>query len=274
MGFFTTRADPDEQRIRAYLAEGHDGPRTDWLASAAVLRIAETPIAAPSRSGTVVALPDLQPATRLVRELMAQDRELSAWITRKMVVQLNSVLQYAMTGDFATDFATAFAEMGLVSEPGAVRFARPHDLPREQADGAKAMADIVICLMTILVTPAAERPRQAGWDVFVNLYTQRTEESESLAYDLIAWMAVMSARLRNTDRFTRPVPYFGAEWRHVPRLTAAGWYPNPGKHGQLVDGVPAFQRRWDGRGWTQQVRMRTGRQWQTADITLFHAPTD
>src|SRR4051794_34766791 len=137
--------DPDDERVRAYLSEGQSGPRTDWLAAAAVVRIAATPVAARERYGEAVGVRELAPATELVRELMIQDRDLSAWIARKSVVQLKAVIGGAMSGDFARDFAEAFAAMGVEfpNGQGEARFigdggARFSDLER---DAAQAFAD-------------------------------------------------------------------------------------------------------------------------------------
>lgn len=286
MGFLQrlTGPDPDEERIRAYLAGGLLGPRTEWLAWGAVARIAETPAASPEQFGTVVTVRELAPVAELVRGSMAQDRDLSAWIARKSLVNLNALLGAAMDGGFASSFELGFAGMGLESPEGqgGVTFsaAAGADVPESDAEAARALADIVIMLMTVVAAPKDERPRLPGWGLFVDLYTGASgADVETTAYDITAWTGVLVARLLNTGRFTRDLPLLSqamkdAATKGVPRLTVAGWYPNPPKQGEIVNGVPAFQRYWDGSGWTDRVRVRSGRDWTTGEYSLHDPPVD
>jgi Protein of unknown function (DUF2510) len=280
MGFLRNliTEDPDDVRVRAYLAEGPPGPRTDWLAANASLRIAGTPIAQRERLGEVVTVPDLAPSSEVVRQVMAQDRDLSAWVARKAVMQLKAVLSGAITGDLAGDFRLGFAAMGLeIPDRGQVGFLDGNSaksLSDTQAEAAKAMGNLTIEMMKILVTPAQERPRLAGWDFYVDLYTGGSgQDVETMAYDLTAWVSVLVARLLNEGRVP-PVPFLTAEFRHVPRLQEAAWYPNPAKHGEIVNGVATLQRYWDGQRWTDRVRIRDTSGWQTGSFSLHDRPSD
>lgn len=272
------KTDPEETRVREYLAQGPPGPRTEWLMWRCVHRMGELPIAAAEHFGQVVTVADLQPATQAVCEVMQQDRDLSAWIARKAALNLQVLIDGAMPGDFGTSLQRAFSAMGLSSLVGqeGVAFVNGagDGLPHDEANAAKAMGDLVIMMMTILVTPAPERPQTAGWSFFVELYTNTSGDAEERAYDLIAWMAVMIARARAAGAFTADVPFFSPQWARVPRLTEPGWYPNPPKHGEAISGVSQFQRHWDGTRWTDRVRVMTRSGWQVGSDSLHDAPSN
>jgi hypothetical protein len=281
MGFLRGRkeADPDEERIRAYVVAGPPGSRKEWIMWSAVQRIAETRVAARELAGTVVSLAELAPASQIVRDVMSQDRDLTGKLVRKSIVNLKFLLSDGMRDAFPRSFEVAFAAMGLESPEGqgGVIFAAGASggLDDNDAQVAKNLGDLTIMFLQLLLAPAPERPREAGWETYVDLQTGRTgEDGEALSYDLVAWIAVMICRLRNTGQIKSGLPFFEAHFRHIPRLTEAGWYPAPNRACELVDGIAPIQRYWDGARWTDRTRLRSGRDWHEHSLSLHAIPTE
>jgi hypothetical protein len=277
VGFFRTvgSADPDEERIRAYVADGRVGfPREDLLFSAAVLRVAETPVAAANRVGTPLTGTDLVATSEVIRTLMVQDRDLSAKIVRKAARMVSAVVS-GMPGDFGRNFGAAFATMGIDVGDGAgiakLTAGSADRLADSEREPAQALAELVTVLVVMLAQPSEQQRAHPGWSFYSDLYSGASgEDVEGLAYDLIAWIAVMVARLLNKGQIA-PTPVFSSDRKRVPRLTEPGWYPAPNKKTELVDGVAPVQRYWDGSSWTDRIRIRDGRDWQIASVPL-HDP--
>ena len=281
MGFFKNlvATDPETDRIRTYLADAPPGPRQEWLMWSAVQRIAQLPVASASSGGTAVTVADLAPASQIVRDVMEQDRELSAQMVRKAVVSLQHVFGGGMAGDFPESFDAGFATMGLDSPDrggGVVFRGRAGDgIAEDQSAASKSLADFVIMFMQISVSPADERSQQPGWSTYVDLHTRPPGvDFEALAYDLVARVAVLIGRLRNSGQLLDNVSvFFAPVWRRVPALTEAGWYPAPNRTAKLVNGVAPLQRYWDGAAWTDRVRVRSNGDWRTGSFPL-HDPPD
>jgi hypothetical protein len=52
-------------------------------------------------------------------------------------------------------------------------------------------------------------------------------------------------------------------------MTGVGWYPNPQNTGEISGDDVQFERWWNGNDWTDRVRMRQGRGWQEAQMSMF-----
>ncbi len=277
MGIFKRSTDPEAERVLAYLDGAPAGSREEWLHWASVLRVGELPVATAERAGAVVTMSDLAPAVELIRHIMRQDRDLSGKLVRKSIVNLKAVLVGGMHGDFPANFESGVATMGLESLAGAGGVTFTEDsgsgLAAAHAQAARALADLVIALMTVHAAGPDEQPRQAGWKYYVELQTGGSDrDAEEDAYTLSAWSSVLINRLRNTDQLRADVPFFSWPWGYVPELSQAGWYPAPNKTTKLVDGLAPFQRYWDGSRWTDRSRVRAGRDWRTGTDPLHDPP--
>ncbi|MFZ2112254.1 MAG: hypothetical protein WAU77_00830 [Solirubrobacteraceae bacterium] len=274
MGLFnrTVKA-PEDQTSREYLASAPPGPRTTALAASCVLQIAEIPLAGRERFGEVLTVAALEPASELVRNIMIQDRDLSAWIARKSIIQLKYILgSSAMSGDFGRDFDLGWAGVGLLSSSDGpvIHPDSGATLSDEDLGGAVGFGQVVGGLLLLFSTTPEERRSSSGWSVYEDLYTGASgEDAETLGYDITAWVSVLLARLLNTERASN-IPFLGPEYRQAPPLPRPGWYPNPGKTGDITNGDAQFQRFWDG-AWTDRVRIREGREWNEGSLSL-HAP--
>jgi hypothetical protein len=272
VGFFSSlkESNPDDGRIRAYLDGAPPGSRLDWLAWGGFLRVADTPIAAADAFGRPVTVADVRPAAELVRGVMRQDRDLTGPLVRKALVNLKSVVAGMMSGAGEADTARAFEAMGVdLREEGFSDFLPgvAEGFCEEDAAGARALADVVGSLLLLVLTDPRERPALGVWTLYSEFFAAEPGgERETLAYDLVAWIDVLIARLFNTGSATRP-PFLTDQFRHVPELTEPGWYPTPNKNANVVDGVATLQRYWDGI-WTDDVRVKSGRDWKSGSHSL------
>ncbi len=280
MGLFKSQSAADDQTCRDYLAGAPPGPRTTALAASCVVQISETPLATSEQFGRLLTVAELLPASELVGKIMVQDRDLSAWIARKSVVQIKSILGSSlMSGDFARDFDTAFASVGLEAPGGgeirvAPRAVRPPQTDELQAGGAVGLGLTFVGLLNVIVAAPGNRQTSSGWAAYEDLYTDaRREDAETMGYDVTAWVSVLIGRLLNTGRISGEIPLFAEAYRRTPPMRDPGWYPNPGKTGEISDGIAQFQRFWDD-GWTERVRIRDGRKWKEHLLTLHAPPGD
>jgi hypothetical protein len=280
VGFFKRTAEPQEEPTsREYLRIAPPGPRTSTLAASCVVQTRETPLSSAARFGELVTVGALEPISQLVRRIMFQDRDLSAWIARKSIVQLKSVLgSPGMSGDLAADLDAAFAGVGLQAPSGGAVHIDPDSrtgLSDADADGATGLGAAAIgLLVTLTASSAAERRASASWSVYEDLYTGASgKDVEALGYDITAWVSLVLARMLNAGRLADDAPLFGPTYRQAPVMMGPGWYPNPGKVGGIVDGDAALQRFWDG-AWTDRVRIHKDRGWTLATVSLHDPPTD
>jgi hypothetical protein len=241
------------------------------------VQITETPLADREQFGALLTLHELEPASQLVREIMYQDRDLSAWIARKSIVQLKSIFgTQGMSGDFARDFDLGFDGVGVQAPGDHKIFIRQNPtapLEDMRANPAAALGSIVIGLLGTLAAKPGERRSSASWGIYEDLYTGASgDDVEGLGYDITAWVSVLIGRLLNTEQLAS-TPLFGPSYRQAPSMPQPGWYPNPGKTGDIIEGDAQFQRYWDG-AWTDRVRIRKGRHWTEATISLHASPTE
>lgn len=274
MPLFSSRQS-DVETSRRYLASAPPGPRTDVLTSACTQQIRELPVAAASQFGKAVTVAGIEPASGLVREIMYQDRDLSAFIARKIMQHLKVIAMNYMAGTLEENFATFASAMGFTTpaEPNLVIVANDQDtLSAEEVEQASALAKICFSVFRAFMMG-----REAGGEyrLYVKLYTGAPNmDVEAVAYDAIAWTAIAVGRLMNRNLIRPGFPMMTPEFRDVPVMNIPGWYPNPAKLGGLVNGDAAFQRFWDGTAWTDQVRLRQGGRWATGSVSLHAEPID
>lgn len=272
MPLFGSRQSEDETS-RRYLASAPPGPRTEVLTSACTQHVRELPVAAAGQFGKAVTVAGIEPASGLVRKIMYQDRDLSAFVARKIMQHLKVIALDYMSGTLEEDIATFASAMGFVTpaEPDLVGQARD-TLSAEEVKQANALASV-----SFSVLRAFTMGREAGaeYRLYVKLYTGAPDmDAEAVAYDVIAWTAIAIGRLMNRDLVRPGFPMMAPNFRNVPAMDKPGWYPNPPKLGGIVNGDAVFQRFWDGTAWTDQVRIRQGRGWTTGSVSLHDEPTD
>lgn len=265
----------DDETSRRYLASAPPGPRTEVLASACTQQIRELSVAAAGQFGKAVTVAGIEPASSLVRKIMHQDRDLSAFIARKIMQHLKVITLDYMSGTLEENLAAFASAMGFTTPteppPGLVAQARD-TLSPEEVKQANALATISFSVLRafILGREAADEYR-----LYVKLYTGAPDmDVEAVAYDVIAWTAISVGRLMNRNLIRPDFPMMTPNFRDVPAMDKPGWYPNPAKLGGIVNGDAVFQRFWDGAAWTDQVRMRQGRRWAIGSSSLHDEPVD
>lgn len=274
MGLFTRTRPPEDDACRRYLELAPPGPRTGALAASCVLRTMPHPVAA--SYGALLTPADLDAGIEIVREVLRQDRDLSAWIARKAMVQMNFALDGGVNQE---DMSARGLGPGLPLGLQAVGLTLDGDRivvweessASEQVDPASAIATASSAL-AVLHAAVAPDATPAERELYQDLYTGESgRDVESLGYEIAAWASIAVARTANAGLLPQS---FDPAFRDVPAMPAAGWYPNPGKTGPIVQGEAAFQRYWDGAAWTDRARVRQGRDWTTVSLSLHAPPTD
>lgn len=277
MGFFSSRPSLEDQSSRQYLEVAPPGPRTDLLAASCILRTSELPVASADQFGQVVTVAVLAPVSDLVRRIMFQDRDLSAWIVRKSVSYLQWIAENAMSGPFDSNFDVALSSVGLRAPAGLGVHVLDESvqLTDVHREAAISLADLALSVLRALVFSRPDERGSSDWRFYSRLYTgQGIDDVEGLGYDIIAWTSIVVARLLTAGRIVGAVPVFAPEYRAVQAMDTPGWYPNPPKYGGVVSGDAVFQRFWDGKDWTDQVRTRNGRGWEIGTLSLHQEPID
>lgn len=263
----------DEETSRRYLASAPPGPRTEVLTSACTQHIRELPVAAAGQFGKAVTAAGIEPASGLVRKIMHQDRDLNAFIARKIMQHFKVIALNFMSGTLEENIATFESSMGFTTsaEPELVAQARDTLSPEE----VKQVNALAVISFSVLRAFILGREAEAQYRFYAKLYTGAPDmDVESVAYDIIAWTAIAVGRLMNRNLIRPGFPMMTPDFRNVPAMDKPGWYPNPTKLGGIVNGDAVFQRFWDGTAWTDQVRMREGRRWVTGSNSLHGEPID
>lgn len=271
---FGRSREPDDNMGPAYLRAAPPMSRADNISICCAQQAAGLEVAQGAQFGMPLTVSALTPASDLVRTAMSQDRDLSAWIARKSAVMLHAVVAGGMPGTPEENIDNAFgaaglrigAEIALLDENGAVS--------QDESDGARGLGAACLALLKIASSTPAEWSA-ADRRFYANLYTAEDgSDVEGLAYELIAWMSVVVARLNHRGLVSAQMPVFNPAFRRVPELTRAGWYPNPPRFGDTSSGDAQFQRYWDGQ-WTSRVRIKQGRGWTPErTLSLHDPPTD
>lgn len=281
MGFFKRSPPPPEELTsRRYLELAPPGPRTEALASSCVLRMLRTPSSAADRYGELITIDELQSGTSLVRDIMVQDRDLSAWVARKSLVQLNAFLRGQGAGEdmskggWNKNTLLALTAVGIEptgidrSGEAALRISTPGN-PSSEKDQAAAlhMASAALAvLFAALGNPSAREKR-----FYVELYTgEGGKDVETKGYQITAWTSILEGRLINADVLSIR---FQHDYSEIPAMWCAGWYPNPYNTGAIINGDAQVQRFWDGSAWTDRQRILRGGSWTEVVASLHDDPT-
>lgn len=278
MGLFGSRSSA-ETTSQTYLISAPPGPRTEVLASACELQIAELPLAGRAAYGQPLTPAEIESATVVVRHNLRQDQDLSAWIARKVMQHLFVIMSDHMLAPTLEDrFAELFAAVGLRSaeQPDQNRMIELISQP-PTLSGEDAAATIALANLSFAVYRARMLQAEAGgdYDFYVSLFTGEVDDAAELSYGIIAWEGVALGRLTNDGRArVSGLRTFSDEYKRVPAMTVPDWYPNPYKTGAIVSGEASLQRYWDGAAWTDQVRLRDGRGWKSLSASLHDRPTD
>ena len=265
----------DDETSKLYLASAPPGPRTEVLTSACTQQIRELPVAAADQFGKAVTVAGIEPASSLVRKIMHQDRDLSAFIARKIMVHLKAVALSYMAGSLEENMTAFESAMGFTtpaeSQPILTAQARGTCSPEEVKE-ANALAVISFSILRAVIVG---KEAESEYRLYVKLYTGAPDmDAEDVAYDVVAWTAIAIGRLANRNLITPGFPMMAPTFRDVPVMNKAGWYPNPAKIGGIVNGDAVLQRFWDGIAWTDRVRIRQGKRWTTGTDSLHDEPID
>jgi hypothetical protein len=274
------RAD-DTEVSRQYLSGaprllGRPLPRTDNLAIGCIQRVsAEGPGDKHSLGEPLTAL-EMAPLNALVREVMRQDCDLSAWVARKAVIIMRTVIDVGMAGPVNRRLDEVFGAVGLRVQQDVTMVDDASELV-SAAGRDEAIAYGAATLALLKVAGASSKSWEpADRSFYENLYTGADgSDVASLAYDLIAWSAIVLSRLNECGKIgSMAFDYFDPSLAAVPQLTREAWYPNPAKFGDTSTGDAEFQRFWDGENWTPRVRVRQGRSWTEREMSLHATPCD
>ena len=205
---------------------------------------------------------------------MPQDRDLSGWIARKGAVIFHSVFSGGMNGSVGENLDHAYASVGMDVNGAVTARGGTSSLPQDEIDAATSLGALSLSMLRVVASPARER-RADDVKFYVQLHTAKDDaEVESLAYDILGWYSVVIGRLDRTRRIRPGLPIHERAFREVPKLTLAGWYPNPPKFGDVSSGDAQFQRYWDGSRWTDRVRVQQARGGSEGRHSLHDTPTD
>jgi hypothetical protein len=253
---------------RDYINSAPTGQRKDLLAYVCLNSILPLAVCGRESLGEPVAdTLNLAEAAGIVKQCLAKDRSLHAWVARTSMVLLDLVVEN-LPGSYDENLEIAMSVIGL--EPGpALAPEMTAQLPPGSAERVIGLANYALSIFWVVAQPNANLQRDRS--LYERLFAAPTPQTIEVSYDIIAWALVIVGRLKNARRISE-LPFFGREYRSVPPMPAPGWYPNPYNRGQIVDGDATFQRFWGGDDWTDRIRMRSGKQWVEQSHSMTIAP--
>lgn len=275
MPLFARTKEHIDDTSRRYLASAPPGARTEVLTAASTYQVQQLPVARADRFGAPVTVADIAPAVEVVRRNLLQDRDLTGPIARKAMQHLHVIVTDFMSESVGENLDTFLGAIGLEATGGLAIVGGLRDaLPAHEVDAAESLANLSLAVFrSFSLGPKGTLP--AEYRLYTELHTGAPDKDvEELAYDIIGWVAIGLGRLFNTGRLRPGLPTADPSFRVVPQMEAAGWFPNPQRTGNIVDGDATIQRYWDGVGWTDKVRLREGKTWRTLTASLHAPPTD
>jgi hypothetical protein len=272
---FARSKEPADETCRRYLAIAPRGPRTEVLTAASIYQVQHIPIASADRFGNAVTVADVTPAAAVVRDVLFQDRDITGPIARKVMQHLQAIVSNFMKGPVGENIDTFLQSLGLEMSDGDIVMSSPgrDRLSAGEAGAAESLANVAFAVFRAFTLGEDALPAERR--LYVELHTGAADKDvEELAYDIIGWTAIGLGRLFNTNRIRPGLPTADPAYRHAPRMEVEGWYPNPQRTGDIVDGNASIQRYWNSERWTDQVRIREGRGWKSVTASLHDAPVD
>jgi Protein of unknown function (DUF2510) len=253
-----------------YLRRANGYLRKSVIAFACINQVMTLPCSRAEEFGRPLAgSTGLRPAADLVRSIMFQDRSMAAWTARDCLVTLDALL-CTMHPSWDDALDTAMSAAGLLPGP---------TIDPRRLDGVKpgTRQDVLVLANRVIsVFFAFERPngnRCGDRTFYERLFAANSTAGALAAYEIAAWTGTVIGRLRDAG-YLDEVLWMSQEFRTVPEMTVAGWYPNPFRMGEIVGGEAGWQRFWDGSDWTERVRTRYGTGWREATTTMFQAPAN
>lgn len=267
MGLF--RRPPDDSALsRDYLQRANGLQRKTLLTFVSINQIMKLPIASREYFGQPMAdVFGLQPASDIVRKILAQDASVAAWVARDSLIALDALLG-TMNTSWNDSLDIAMDAAGLVPGPE-LNPERLTDVPLRVREDMLGLAN---CIVSVFF--AFERPGevQNGDRTYYNhLFESPARATQLLAHEITAWSGAVIGRLLHTG-YAEKNPWMSDEFEAVPTMQCVGWYPNPSNMGQIVGGDATLQRYWDGTDWSDQVRLRDGRTWHYETSSMFKTP--
>ena len=237
---------------------------------AALNRIVTLPDAQADRFGLpAFAGYGLDASLTVVDDVLSQDRSLTGRVAVSAVQSLRALIS-CVPGDGKQAVDLAFQAIGMrdatarTADVSVADFARD-TMPAEQLEAARVEAGL---LLSALADHYTESGGTKTNGMFRRLQTQSDPATLSIDRDFIGLVCLAIGRSHHSARVT-DLPLVNPELAVLPSMSVAGWYPNPTRYGEVTpDGSCTAQRFWDG-DWTDRVRVRQGRGWQQASITLF-----
>lgn len=271
MGLFG-RQQAELSTSERYVQRAPAGQRKNMLAFAALNRICASPVASAARAGEPIADAfGLDQVAQLVRQVLIQDASLAAWVARDALVCLDVALEL-MGGSWSDNLEAAMGIAGLAPDPEV----RPNPTYELSADVSEAVVGLAAYALQVFW--AIARPDDPTVQRDRTLYTRLFESRESttalVAHDITAWACIIVGRLRNLGRLPSEVPWFAPSQAVVVAMDEPGWYPNPYNRSEIVNGDATFQRYWDGRDWTDRIRVRLDRRWVERVHDMYSVPNN
>jgi hypothetical protein len=253
---------------REYLRRANGYLRKSVIALACLNRVMTLPVADITSYGRPLANSlGLRPASDAVRDILFQDRSMAAWVARDSLVAFDALLG-TMHVSLADALETAMSAAGLRPGP-VIDPSQAHDLSAAAQAEVRTLANRVILMFF-----AFERTdgRRGGDRTFYELlFATRSRRAAAIAHEITAWVGAVLGRLRGAGALPEP-RWMSPEFRTVPEMTSASWYPNPYLMGEILGGEATWQRYWDGTDWTDRVRLRHLTGWREETKSLFEAP--
>jgi hypothetical protein len=259
-----------------YLQIAPDGQRKNALARACIGRIAGLSVCDASQFGRPVAdTYGLSDAATAVRDVLRQDRSMYAWLARDMMVSLDVVLELMMEegrGTWGENLDSAMMTIGL--EPGPqLRKGLERELASDVQERVIGLASYGLKIFWNIAQPDRKELERDG-ALYKHLFESTDERTELTAHDVAAWSGVIIGRLHGVGCVPASVPWFDRDGAIVPALEESAWYPNPYNRGNIENGDATFQRYWDGRDWTDRIRMRVDGSWNEELHSLRTVPNN
>jgi hypothetical protein len=251
MGLFSKRSDSQEPSFsRVWISETGGRPRKLELAVATIARMASDPVGGAAAWGESLDGGGLRAAGDLLRDAVRQDRSLVRHVSRDLIVLFEA------NGGIGSNEALALGSVGL--DPSMVR---------DAAAEARAVARAI----------RARREGNTGGPNDLAIYRDLFEDASDLgderAIRIGAWSALVVARMASTDRLPNGALFLEPGMHFIWPMEVAGWYPNPVNAGD-TGGDASIERWWDGEDWTDRARIRDGRRWQEAEVSLLKMPSN
>lgn len=268
MGFLKNMlaGEPAEPTFSRQWIDRH-GPisRKNELAMAALNRVLRHPAAAASTFGQPLDAPHFAVTDEIMATVLVQDRSLAGCVARDLALLFESF------GGLALNLEAAHQAVGLEADG---TLGGPYGQLRDEDKGfaQNAAQETLSVARTIQARDRGQQVAPGDLGVYTMLFESEDESNYRRALRVGGWAATSVARMRTGGHIDGELPTFADHLLHFGQMEQVGWYPNPINAGDTSLGDASIERWWDGRDWTDRVRLRENRRWQETRNSIFTVP--